>query len=98
MAGSSAGFRLPNANEDVRALDCSFVKAERLKRATQDFARLVPDLGFEVVSKSDSLEKQRQKVKFYLSLGMVVGVVVDPRTRVVEVCRLGQNEPKILRD
>ena len=79
MAGSSAGFRLPNANEDVRALDCS-------------------DLGFEVVSKSDSLEKQRQKVKFYLSLGMVVGVVVDPRTRVVEVCRLGQNEPKILRD
>ena len=97
MAGSSAGFRLPNANEDVRALDCSFVKAERLKRATQDFARLVPDLGFEVVSKSDSLEKQRQKVKFYLSLGMVVGVV-DPRTRAIEVCRSGQNEPKILRD
>ena len=98
VAGSSAGFRLPNANEDVRAPDCSFVKAERLKRTTQDFARLVPDLGFEVVSKSDSLKKQRQKVKFYLSLGMVVGVVVDPRTRTVEVYRPGQDEPQILRD
>lgn len=97
VAGSSAGFKLPNANEDVRAPDCSFIKAERLKRTTQDFARLVPELGFEVVSKSDSLEKQRQKVKFYLSLGMVVGVVVDPRTQVVEVYRLGQNEPQILR-
>ncbi|PSB16920.1 Uma2 family endonuclease [Phormidesmis priestleyi ULC007] len=98
VAGSSAGFKLPNANEDVRAPDCSFVKAERLKRTTQDFARLVPDLGFEVVSKSDSLEKQRQKVKFYLSLEMVVGVVVDPRTRAVEVCRPGQDEAQILRD
>ncbi len=98
VAGSSAGYRLPNANEDVRAPDCSFVKAERLKRTTQDFARLVPDLAFEVVSKSDSLEKQRQKVKFYLSLGMVAGVVVDPRTRVVELFRPGGENPIVLRD
>jgi len=98
VAGSSAGFRLPNANEDVRAPDCSFVKAERLRRTTKDFARLVPDLGFEVVSKSDSLAKQRQKVKFYLSLGMVAGVVVDPRTRIVELFRPGQDDPTVLRD
>jgi Uma2 family endonuclease len=98
VSGSSAGFKLPNASEDVRAPDCSFVKAERLKRTTQDFARLVPDLAFEVVSKSDSLEKQRQKVKFYLSLGMVAGVVVDPRTRTVELFRPGQDQPIVLRD
>ncbi len=91
VSGSSAGFRLPNANEDVRAPDCSFVKAERLRRTTEDFARLVPDLGFEVVSKSDSLTKQRQKVRFYLSLGVVAGVVVDPRTRSVELFRPGED-------
>jgi Uma2 family endonuclease len=90
VAGSSAGFKLPNATGDVRAPDCSFIQASRLRRTTQDFAQLIPDLAFEVVSKSDSLSKQRQKVQTYLGLGMVVGVVVDPRTRTVEVYRPGE--------
>jgi Uma2 family endonuclease len=97
VAGSSAGFKLPNATGDVRAPDCSFIQASRLRRTTQDFAQLIPDLAFEVVSKSDSLSKQRQKVQNYLSLGMVVGVVVDPRTRTVEVYRPGQ-EPIVLQN
>jgi Uma2 family endonuclease len=99
VAGSSAGFKLPNAAGDVRAPDCSFTLASRLRRTTQDFAQLIPDLAFEVVSKSDSLGKQRQKVRSYLALGMTVGVVVDPRTRTVEVYRPGREEPtEILRD
>lgn len=93
VAGSSAGFRLPNAAGDVRAPDCSFIRASRLRRTTQDFAQLVPDLAFEVASKSDSLEKQRQKVRNYLALGMVVGVVVDFRAHTLEVFRPGQTEP-----
>lgn len=36
-------------------------------------------------SESFSLEKQRQKVRDYLTLGMVVGVVVDPRIQTLEV-------------
>ncbi len=99
VAGSSAGFKLPNATGDVRAPDCSFIWASRLRRTTQSFAQLVPDLAFEVVSKSDSLESQRQKVRGYLALGMVVGVVVDFRTRTVEVFRPGQQDPvQVLRD
>ena len=99
VAGSSAGFKLPNATGDVRAPDCSFIRASRLRRTTQDFAQLVPDLAFEVVSKTDSLESQRQKVRGYLALGMVVGVVVDYRTRSLEVFRPGQQDPsEVLRD
>lgn len=99
VAGSSAGFKLPNAAGDVRAPDCSFIRASRLRRTTQDFAELVPDFSFEVVSKSDSLESQRQKVRNYLALGMIVGVVVDSRTRTLEVFQPGQQEPvAILRD
>jgi len=90
VAGSSAGFKLPNATGDVRAPDCSFIQASRLRRTTQDFAQLIPDLSFEVVSKSDSLRKQREKVQNYLDLGMIVGLVVDPRTQIVEVYRPGQ--------
>jgi Uma2 family endonuclease len=85
VAASSAGFRLPNASEDVRAPDCSFVQAARLRQTTEDFARLVPDLFFEVKSKTDSLEKLRQKIQVFLSLGAQVGVLVDPRTATLEV-------------
>jgi len=85
VTASSAGFQLPNA--DVRAPDASFILAEKLKQTTQDFAKLVPDLIFEVKSKSDSLTKLRQKIQDFLTLGTQVGVLVDPRTRTMEVYR-----------
>lgn len=87
VLGSSAGFVLPNA--DVRAPDASFVRAERLKRTTEDYAKLVPDLIFEVKSKTDSREKLRHKIQEFIRLGTQVGVLVDPRTRTLEVYRPG---------
>ena len=90
IAGSSAGFVLPNENEDVRAPDASFIKAERLRRTTEDFAKLVPDLMFEVKSKTDTLAKLRNKIQMFLQLGTQVGVLVDPRTHTMEVYRPGK--------
>jgi len=88
VTASSAGFILPNADKDVRAPDASFIRADRLKRTTENYAQLVPDLIFEVKSKSDSLTKLRQKIQDFLALGTQVGVLVDPRTRTMEVYRL----------
>jgi Uma2 family endonuclease len=87
VAASSAGFILPNADGDVRAPDASFIKAERLKRTTQDYAQLVPDLSFEVRSKTDSLSLLREKIQQFIELGTAVGVLVDPRSRSMEVYR-----------
>lgn len=89
VTASSAGFKLPNAGEDVRAPDASYVKADRLRRTTEDYARLVPDLFFEVKSKTDSLEKLRQKIQQFLELGAQVGVLVDPRSQTIEVYCFG---------
>lgn len=89
VAGSSAGFVLPTPDETVRAPDCSFIRAERLKRSTMSFAQLAPDLVFEVVSQTDSPSKLRQKIQAFLRLGTQVGVLVDPRTRTLEVYRPG---------
>lgn len=97
VLGSSAGFILPNATKDVRAPDASFIRADRLKRTTPDYAKGVPDLIFEVKSKTDSLEKLHQKIQVFLELGTQVGVLVDPRTRTMEVYRLGQ-EKIVLQD
>ncbi|MGB7445212.1 MAG: Uma2 family endonuclease [Coleofasciculaceae cyanobacterium] len=87
VTASSAGFILPNTEKDVRAPDASFIRAEKLKRTTENYAQLVPDLIFEVKSKSDSLTKLRQKIQDFLALGTQVGVLVDPRTRTMEVYR-----------
>lgn len=94
VVGSSAGFRLPNS--DLRAPDVSFVRAERLKRSTEDYAELVPDLVVEVRSKTDSLDKLREKIQEFISLGSQIGILINPKTRIVEVYRSG--EKVILRD
>jgi len=94
VAGSSAGFRLPNT--DLRAPDVSFVQANRLKRSTEDYAELVPDLVVEVKSKTDSLDKLRQKIQEFISLGTQIGILIDPKTRTIEVYRSG--EKVILQD
>ena len=97
VTASSGGFRLPNKSGDVRAPDASFILAERLPRTTDNYAELVPDLMFEVKSKTDNIAKLRQKIQQFLELGTKVGVLVDPRTRTMEVYRLNCDKV-VLRD
>lgn len=97
VTASSAGFKLPTAEGDVRAPDASFVKAERLRQTTEDYANLVPDLIFEVRSKSDDLDTLRAKIRQFIDLGTVVGALVDYRTQTIEVHR-GEGDPVILQN
>ncbi len=97
VIASSGGFRLPNADGDIRAPDTSFIRAEKLPHPTEDYPELVPDLIFEVKSKSDKLPKLRQKIQEFIELGTVVGVLVDPRSRTMEVYRY-QQEKIVLKD
>jgi Uma2 family endonuclease len=83
VTGSSAGFKLPNSN--LRAPDVSFVRAERLKATTEDYAELVPDLVVEVRSKTDSLEKLRAKIQEFLNLGSQIGILINPKNKTVEL-------------
>ncbi len=94
VVGSSAGFKLPNS--DLRAPDVSFVRAERLKISTEDYAELVPDLVVEVKSKTDSIDKLREKIQEFIKLGSQVGILINPKTRTLEVSRDG--ETVILKD
>ena len=88
VVGSSAGFKLPNS--DLRAPDVSFVCANRLKKSTEDYAELVPDLVVEVKSKTDSLDKLRKKIEDFMNLGAKVGILINPKTRTVEVSCPGE--------
>lgn len=61
---------------------------EKLQAQLPDYA--MPDLMFEVASATASLDALRQKIQEFLMLGTVIGVLVDPRIRRVEVMRASQ--------
>jgi len=96
--GSSAGFVLPNKSKDVRSPDAAFVRADRLKQSPTRFAKLAPDLTVEVRSPTDSLTQLRQKIQDFLAVGTQAGILIDPKSRMVEVYRPGQEVPQVLRD
>lgn len=83
---AEAGFRLRNDPDTVRVPDISFVRAERVVR-TEKFMPGPPDLAVKVVSPSDSFSDVAEKTREYLSAGASAVIVVDPRTRIVNVYR-----------
>ncbi len=102
VTGSSAGFIVPSLDSEnvsngstnsrnLRAPDVSFVKAEKLKKTKRDFVELVPDLMVEVKSKSDRVKPLEEKIKLFLLLGSVVGILIDPDQRTLKVYRLNQD-------
>ena len=95
---SSTGFVMPNKSKDVRAPDAAFVRADRLRQVPIGYVEVVPDLIVEVRSPTDSLTQLRQKIQRFLEVGVQVGILVDPKSRMVEVYCLGRETPQVLRD
>jgi Uma2 family endonuclease len=82
---SSGGFILPNA--DLAAPDVSFVSRRRLPRSPRYFGELVPDLVVEIKSQSDRLAKLDEKLRNFVAMGAVVGLLIDPDLETVAVYR-----------
>ncbi len=96
VTGSSAGFIVPSLDSEnvsngstnsrnLRAPDVSFVKAEKFKKTKRDFVELIPDLIVEVKSKADRVKPLEEKVKLFLLLGSVVGILIGPDQRTLKV-------------
>jgi Uma2 family endonuclease len=82
---SNAGFIF--ADGDLIAPDVSYVSHERLPAVPPTFARVVPDLVFEIRSGKQRESACRAKVALLLAKGIDVVVYVDPRKRVYEIHR-----------
>ena len=85
MFDSAGGFILPNT--DLKAPDVSFVRASRLRQRRRYFAEMVPDLVVKIKSQSDRIKPLEEKIKMFLSLGAVVGILIDPDQETVTVYR-----------
>ncbi|HEY0614438.1 MAG TPA: Uma2 family endonuclease [Candidatus Elarobacter sp.] len=85
------------ADGDLMAPDITYVSRKRLPVVPRSFARVVPDLVFEIRSGKQSERACRAKLQLLLAQGVDVVIFVDPGKRVWEVHRAGL-EPVVLRD
>lgn len=90
---SSTGFILPNGA--TRAPDASWVSQERWQALTPEqkgtFANICPDFVVELRSSSDSLKSLQDKMREYIDNGALLGWLIDPQQRRVEIYRLGKD-------
>jgi Uma2 family endonuclease len=89
---SSSGFILPNGA--TRSPDVSWVSSTRWNALTDaekgTFPKICPDFVVELRSASDNLAPLQEKMKEYLSNGALLGWLIDPKNRRVEIYRVGQ--------
>jgi Uma2 family endonuclease len=82
------GFHIASDPDTVRAPDVAYL-AESRAGAVQDrgYARTAPDLVAEIVSPDDRPAEVRAKVRDWLTAGVKLVWVIDPRGRVADVYR-----------
>jgi Uma2 family endonuclease len=89
---SSTGYTLPNGA--TRSPDCSWIRQERWNALTpeqkQKLAPICPDFAVELCSPSDESEHIRAKMREYISQGLRLGWLIDPKSGTVEIYRPGR--------
>lgn len=88
---SSTGFILPNGT--TRSPDASWVSQERWQALAPEqkgtFANICPDFVVELRSSSDRVELLQAKMREYIDNGALLGWLLDPQQRQVEIYRPG---------
>ncbi len=91
--GSCAGFTLPDGS--VLSPDASWIVRDRWLALTKEdrlkFAPICPDFVVELVSPTDRLSNLRKKMRKYLSQGVRLGWLLDPKTGLGEIYRPGRD-------
>jgi Uma2 family endonuclease len=87
---SSTCFKFPNGAD--RAPDAAWVNMERWEALTPEqqekFPPIAPDFVIELRSRTDNLETLRAKMEEYVSNGVLLGVLINPIDRQVELYRV----------
>jgi Uma2 family endonuclease len=89
---SSTGFTLPDGS--VLSPDASWVRKTDLDALTseqrEDFMPVVPEFIVEIRSKSDRLSAIREKMREWKDNGVLLGILIDPMAKNVEIHRINQ--------
>ncbi|WGV26804.1 Uma2 family endonuclease [Halotia branconii] len=90
---SSTCFKLLNGAD--RSPDASWIKLERWDALTSEqkekFPPICPDFVVELLSPSNSLKVAQEKMREYLDNGVRLGLLINRKSRKVEIYRQDQN-------
>ena len=97
--GGEAGMaHLPNGV--LRAPDVSWISPERMRERPDDYDGVLipvcPDFVVEIRSRSDSVERQQEKMEQWMAYGARLGWLIDAYNEKVWIYREGQDEPEEL--
>ena len=85
---AETGFILETNPDLVRAPDAAFVKQERLSIGMKGrYFPAAPDIALEVVSPNDTASDVQDKIQDWLTHGVRLVWVVDPKSRTLTVYR-----------
>jgi Uma2 family endonuclease len=90
---SSTGFQLSNGAK--RSPDVAWIPISKWNSLTteekQKFLPFCPDFVIELRSSSDRLETLQNKMQEYIANGTLLGWLINPQDRQVEIYRLGKD-------
>ncbi|GAB4109481.1 MAG: Uma2 family endonuclease [Roseiflexaceae bacterium] len=82
------GMYLTRNPDTVRAADALYISNERYaQRGDEAYLTIAPELVVEVLSPGDAWSDVMQKIRDYLTFGVVVVWVVDPKNRTIHAYR-----------
>lgn len=88
---SSTEFNLPNGGD--RSPDAAWVRLDKWQALTPEqrkkFPPLCPDFVIELRSETDRMTDLQSKMQEYLTSGLRLGWLIDPKNKVVEIYRQG---------
>jgi Uma2 family endonuclease len=95
--GPDTGFKIAESPDTVRAPDIAFVNKGRIPAGelTEKFWPGAPDLAVEVISPTDTLYELDEKIEEYITSGVTLVWVVNPKKHTVTVYQPGTG-PKVL--
>src|SRR5262249_55979363 len=96
VSGPTGGFRFADGSR--RSPDAAWFDADRWRQAQKPGTRFpvfAPEFVIEVRSPDDRIRLLREKMEEYISNGVKLGWLIDPRERTVAIYRPGR-APEIL--
>ena len=97
VLGGEAGVRLKREPDSIVGVDVVYVSAEVAARQSDDTTLIdgVPVLVVEILSLSDTKEAIDEKLDGYLTAGVPLVWIIDPRLRTVSIYRPDQEPDSV---
>lgn len=88
---SSTGYDFTALEGGMPSPDSSWIEKSRLEGISlEKFLSIAPDFVIELRSTSDNLPPIQKKMEVYQRVGVLMGLLIDPKKQRVEIYRLGQ--------